>query len=256
MRPGAIAAIVVFAALLVPANAALAAERVELPTQPGITVPIIYDPVDKPSANVILFVGGDGKLSDEAQTFLLRVRYRFVAAGMSVAVPGTPSDHPGGFGPVFRTWMAHTDDVAAVVDFLKSKARVPVWLVGNSNGTISAANAAATLGPMAVAGVILTSAVWLDALRLVPVETIMVPVLVLQDATDTCPVSKPPLSQQNMARFKGSPAKKLIVLNGPETPAPPCGMNSGHDFYGSDAQAAGLMIDWIESNDRAMMPHR
>src|ERR1700733_4331215 len=107
MRRGALAAMLIVAALLVPGGAARSAERVELPTQPGITLPILYDPVDKPSASVILFVGGDGKLSDETQTFLLRVRYRFVLAGMSVAVPGTPSDHPGGFGPFFRTWTAH-----------------------------------------------------------------------------------------------------------------------------------------------------
>ncbi|HUB96097.1 MAG TPA: hypothetical protein VL993_09280 [Stellaceae bacterium] len=240
-------------ALLVPIVAARSADRIDIPTQPGITVPILYDPVTNPTANVILFVGGDGKLSDQAQTFLLRVRYRFVEAGMSVAVPGTPSDHPGGFGPFFRTWMAHVDDVAAIVDFLKSKARVPVWVVGNSNGTISAANAAATLGPMAIAGVILTSAVWLDALKNVPVEKIAVPVLVLQDAADICPVSKPPLSQQNMPRFTSAPVKKLIVLRGPGTPAPPCGLKSGHDFYETDEEAAGLMIDWIESNERAMM---
>jgi pimeloyl-ACP methyl ester carboxylesterase len=255
MRHGVLAAMLLLAALLVPVNAALSADRVDLPTQPGISLPILYDPVDKPSANVILFVGGDGKLSDEAQTFLLRVRYRFVLAGMSVAVPGAPSDHPGGFGPFFRTWMAHSDDVAAVVDFLKSKARVPVWVVGNSNGTISAANAAATLGPMAITGVILTSAVWLDALRNVPVETIAVPVLVLQDSTDTCPVSRPPLSQQNMRRFTAAPVKKFILLHGPDTPAPPCGLSSGHDFYRVDAEAADLMINWIKTNDRAKMRH-
>jgi hypothetical protein len=253
MRRGVLAALLMVAALLVPRNAARSADRVDLPTQPGITLPILYDPVENPVASVILFVGGDGKLSDETQTFLLRVRYRFVLAGISVAVPGTPSDHPGGFGPFFRTWTAHTDDVSAVVDFLKSKARVPVWVVGNSNGTISAANAAATLGPRAIAGVILTSAVWLDALRNVPVEKIAVPVLVLQDSTDTCPVSKPPLSQQNMRRFTSAPAKKFILLHGPDTPAPPCGLNSGHDFYRVDAEAADQMIDWIGSNDRAMM---
>jgi hypothetical protein len=248
-----IAAMLGLAALFVPADAARSDDRIDIPTQPGVTLPILYDAVDKPSASVILFVGGDGKLTDQAGTFLLRVRYQFVLAGMSVAVPGTPSDHPGGFGPFFRTWMAHSDDISAIVDFLKSKARAPVWVIGNSNGTISAANAAVTLGSMAIAGVILTSAVWLDALRTVPVEKITVPVLVLQDAADTCPVSRPPLSQQNMPRFKSAPDKKLILLQGPHTPAPPCGLKSGHDFFETDTQATSLMIGWIKSHDRAMM---
>jgi pimeloyl-ACP methyl ester carboxylesterase len=252
MRPGTVAVMLLLAVFLVP-TVARSDDRIDIPTQPGVTVPILYDAVTRPSASVILFVGGDGKLLNQVDTFLLRVRYRFVLAGMSVAVPGTPSDHPGGFGPFFRTWMAHVDDVAAIVKFLKSKADVPVWVIGNSNGTISAANAAAALGPMVISGVILTSAVWLDALRSVPVEKIAAPVLIIQDAADTCPVSKPPLSQENMVRLKAAPRKKLIVLRGPNTPAPPCGLKSGHDFFETDTQATTLMIDWIKSNDRAMM---
>ena len=104
---------------------------------------------------------------------------------MSIAVPDTPSDHPGGFGPLFRTWSAHIMDVAAIVT--KQKAPAPVWAVGTSNGTISTANAAAQLGPRDIAGIVLTSSVWLGGLGLVPVETIKVPVLDIQDRDDACP---------------------------------------------------------------------
>ena len=41
---------------------------------------------------------------------------------------------------------AQAIDTAAVVAYLRSRAPVPVWLIGTSNGTISAANAGCGLG--------------------------------------------------------------------------------------------------------------
>ena len=146
MNRTAITLVLLLAVLLGSARGARSEERIALSGQSGIVVPIIYDAVPNPKASVILFVGGDGDLAHQTGSFLLRVRERFVAAGMSIAVPDTPSDHPGGFGPLFRTWSTHIQDMAAVVAFLKRKAPVPVWAIGTSNGTISAATGAAYLG--------------------------------------------------------------------------------------------------------------
>ena len=196
---------------------------------------------------MILFVGGDGELAHNDGSFLLRVRGRFVAAGMSVAVPDTPSDHPGGFGPLFRTWTANTQDEAAIVAFLKQKSSAPVWAVSNSNGTISAANAAARLGPKAIAGIVLTSSVWLSGLGTVPVEKIAVPVLDIQNRGDACPASRLKLSEMNMPRFKSAPAKQLIVVEGGDSDGPRCGTGSPHDFFGDDDEVVPVIIDWIEA---------
>jgi pimeloyl-ACP methyl ester carboxylesterase len=206
---------------------------------------VLYDEVPHPTASVVLFVGGDGELAHNEGSFLLRIRDRFVAAGMSVAVPDTPSDHPGGFGPLFRTWAAHTQDEAAIVAFLKSKSPAPIWAVGNSNGTISAANGAARLGPDAFAGIVLTSSVWLSGLALLPIETISVPVLDVQNHNDACPASKLYLSEKNMVRFKAAPAKQLVVVYGGGD-GPRCGTGSPHDFYGLDDAVTPVIIDWIE----------
>src|SRR5580704_17976097 len=118
MKRNLTAAMLLLAGLLVP-SCARSEQRIELSGQSGIELPILYDAAPKPTASVILFVGGDGAIAHETGSFLLRVRTRFVAAGMSVALPDTPSDHPGGFGPVFRTWTAHLQDIAAIVAFLR-----------------------------------------------------------------------------------------------------------------------------------------
>ena len=249
MKRNSIAAMLLLTSLLAPICAARSEQRIELSGQSGIELPVIYDAVAAPRASVILFVGGDGDIAHETDSFLLRVRTRFVAAGMSVALPDTPSDHPGGFGPVFRTWTAHMQDVAAIVAFLKGQAPVPVWAVGTSNGTISAAAAAAYLRPGGVDGVVLTSSVWLDALRLVPVEKIAVPVLVVHDRDDGCPASQFSLEEKNWGRFASAPSKKLIAVTGGGDGGPRCGTGSPHDFYGIDNRVVPPIIDWIKTHD-------
>lgn len=240
------AMILLMAALAGPAPAA--EERIVLAIEPGLTLPMLYDAVPNPVASVILFVGGDGDLAHAQGSFLLRVRSRFVAAGMSVVVPDTPSDQTGGFGPLFRTWPSHTEDVAAVVAFLKRAAPAPVWAVGHSNGTISAASAAAHLGPRGIAGVVLTSAVWLGGLALVPVGTIAVPVLIVQNRDDACPAARFDLAAMSLARFTAAPEKKFIAVEGRGRGGPSCGMRSPHDFSGIDDKVAPLIIAWIKQH--------
>jgi pimeloyl-ACP methyl ester carboxylesterase len=243
------AAGVLLAALFGPLSVARSDEQIVIFGQPGIELPIIYEAADTPRASVILFVGGDGDLAHETGSFVLRVRDRFVAAGMSVVIPDTPSDHPGGFGPLFRTWSAHTQDVAAIVAFLKLKAPVPIWALGTSNGTISAASAAANLGPHAIAGVILTSSVWLGGLDLVPVEQIAVPVLVIQDRNDACPASQFALAESSMTRFVAAPTKEFIAVTGGDHGGPRCGAGSPHDLYGIEDQVVPRIIDWIGTHE-------
>ncbi len=58
-----------------------------------------------------------------------------------------PSDHKTGYGyGAFRASQEHAQDIAGVIVALRREASVPVWVVGTSMGTISAANVAARLG--------------------------------------------------------------------------------------------------------------
>jgi hypothetical protein len=40
---------------------------------------------------------------------------------------------------------AHSEDIDAVVKFLKKQANIPIWVIGSSSGSTSAANAGINL---------------------------------------------------------------------------------------------------------------
>jgi hypothetical protein len=245
MRFGA-AAFLLSAALLAAPGAARSEVWAQLNGRPGVIQPILYLAQATPWASVILFSGGDGSLAQMDTSFLMRERGRFNAPGLSVAVPDTPSDHPGGFGPLFRTWTEHVQDLYAVVAFLQRQSPAPIWAIGTSNGTISAANVAARLGPGAIAGVVLTSSVWLGGLGDVPIDKIGVPILVIHNRNDACPASPFAFAAASLPRFVDSPMKEFIAVDGPVVKSEPCGARSPHDFYGVDDKVVALMIAWIK----------
>jgi hypothetical protein len=102
---------------------------------------------EKPVAAVILFAGGHGALGLRsassmrwgAGNFLVRSRKLFADQNLMVAVIDAPSDKQDGMNAIFRMSRSHADDIGAVAAYLKKQAAIPVWLVGTSMGTFSAA---------------------------------------------------------------------------------------------------------------------
>jgi acetyl esterase/lipase len=146
---------------------------VDIPTRPGVTQRIVLLSPDKPTSAVILFAGGHGGLRITANgsfnwgegNFLVRTRDRFAAQGLLVAVVDAPSDRQNPpYLSGFRQTPEHVADIKAVIAWLKQQAKVPVWLVGTSRGTQSAAFAATQL-PVADGGpdgLVLTSTMLSD----------------------------------------------------------------------------------------------
>ena len=164
MGPRGLALVAVFiGSLLTPA---LAAEFIE--TRPGVRQPFLYGPGNNAFASVILLSGGNGRIGLKADSndansrnFLVRTRGLFRASGLNAATVDAPTDHrtAEGMSGAFRISADHARDLDAVAAFLKAKYDMPVFLVGTSMGTISAANAAARQKEGIYAGVVLTSSV-------------------------------------------------------------------------------------------------
>lgn len=121
---------------------------VEIPTRPGVALRfLLLEPPGPPRANLILLAGGEGllKLSAEGElgagrgNFLVRTRQGWADMGFRVAVVDAPSDMPRGLLGDFRERAEHAADIAAVSDYLRRGAALPVWLAGTSRGTTSAA---------------------------------------------------------------------------------------------------------------------
>jgi pimeloyl-ACP methyl ester carboxylesterase len=232
---------------------------IELPTRPGVTQPFwLMTPPGPPVAGVILFSGGRGILGSAHQpvlnnrNFLIRTRGAYAAAGFLVASVDAPSDHPEGLD-AFRSTPEAAADVAAVIAYLRKKAPVPVWLIGTSMGTISAANAAARLKSGGPDGLVLTSTI-VAAGRYsaaigdrVDLAAITVPTLVVHNREDACPVCPFGAVPALLDHLTHAPRKALIAVSGGSPPqSSPCEPLARHGYFGIENEVVADIIRWIK----------
>jgi len=219
---------------------------VELQPRPGVTESVQFAAAASPTASVVLFVGGDGVVAHVPGNFLLRVRSRFVEQGISVALFDAPSDQSAGMSTAYRTGASQAQDVAAVVRLLKSKADVPVWLIGTSRGSVSAASAAARLSPQQVSGVVLTSTVWSGTSS--ALGQIAVPTLIVHNREDGCSLSRFSGAEAALAQLTRAPAKELLAVSGGSLHGNPCDALSPHGYYQVEDKVVPSIIAWINSH--------
>lgn len=227
---------------------AIAAQAVEVPTRPGVTQEIFVTTAAHPAATVLLFPGGSGLVRPGNSNFLIRVVPDFAALGLNVAMVNAPSDQPNGMPDTFRMSAEHATDIAAVIAVMRQRAAVPVWLVGTSRGTISAASLAARLGPSRVAGLVLTSTVWGSSIPEVPLETIRVPTLIVHNRNDGCRVSSFGGAAPGLARLTAAPVKDLIAVSGGMSRSAPCEALSPHGYYGIENEVVPPIVAWIKAH--------
>ncbi len=237
---------------LPPARAADA--LIAIPTRPDVTVSYWYMPREGATATLLLLPGGAGGLGlrdgqPQSGNFLLRSRELFAAQGFNVAAVGRPSD-VADLDTGFRASAAHVEDLKRVVDDLRTRSTLPIWLVGTSRGTVSATAAAIALGPERLAGIVLASSVTAYKLRgAVPtqaLEAIRLPVLVLHHEKDACWSCAPhevPLILKGLTK---APVKKLLwAREGGSPRGDPCEAFHWHGFIGMEAQAVESIARWV-----------
>lgn len=243
---------------------ATAAERQVLESRPGAKQKfLLLRPDGPPKASVVLYAGGSGSIRIRKDgsvmrggNFLVRTRKLFAEHGFLVLVPDRPSDWAGGDKWSYRLTQAHAKDAAALIAFLRAEADVPVWLVGTSRGSISAANAAARIGGNGPAGIVLTASVTNGGNKIRPsladidLERITAATLVLGHRDDDCYVT--PWSEQADLARELSKARKVqtIGVSGGEAGdlTAACGPHSHHGFLGIEKETVARIADWILSN--------
>ncbi len=263
--PHLFSAIIIFPLLLASARASMAQaleSLIKVPTRPGVDQPfILVEPASEPFASAILFAGGSGKLRTHrhgtevrAKNFLVRSRQIFAGHGLLVAVVDTPSDRKEDGLYDFRTSVEHAQDIQGVIDRLREKNNVPIFLVGTSQGTISAAGVTTRLKSRGIAGVVLTSTVTqtnnrgnkeqvFDA----DLELIRTPVLVVYHEDDGCYVTPYEDADRLMDSLVNARHKKLLSYKGgkyPESDA--CRALSEHGFFGIEERVVGDIVSWIK----------
>lgn len=236
------------------AGTARADELITLPTRGGITVSTWYMPRANASATLVLLPGGAGGIGmrdgrPQSGNFLVRSRDLFAAEGFNVAIVGRPSD-VSDMTTAFRAGAAHIEDLRRVVTDLRARADVPLWLVGTSRGTVSAAAAAIAIGPPQLAGVVLTSSITAfkvpGAVPTQRLSEVRVPVLVLHHEKDACPSCAPHEVSWILSGLTQAPLKKLIWASGGEgARGDPCEAFHWHGYIGMEAQAVSWIASWV-----------
>jgi len=240
-------------------SAQAAEHMLQLNTRPGVTQGLLLlEPAGKPVASLILFTGGEGvlRLGSEGQlhagagNFLVRTRQLWVEQGFQVAVVDAPSDHPDSISRGdFRSSAEHAQDMAVVIDALRQRADVPVWLVGTSRGTTSAAAVAIRLHDK-VDGVVLTSTINHDRgnVAAMALEQLTQPVLVVQHRHDQC---KETLYQNVQAVLDGlhaARASELMLVEGGQDRGDPCQPWAFHGYNGIETDVVGKISNWIRQH--------
>ncbi len=236
---------------------------VDLPTRPGVTQRLLVLRPEAPRAAVVLFPGGHGGVQISPTgtfgwgegNFLVRTRQMFAKQGMVTAVIDAPSDRQAPpFLAGFRQTQEHVGDVRAVIAWLRQETGLPVWLIGTSRGTQSAAFVATRLakaegGPD---GLVLTSTVLRDKpparpVPEMPLGRIDVPVLVVhhrQDGCWGCPYEDLP---RLMDGLTASPRKELITVQGGRSRGDPCEALAYHGYNGIEGDVVTTIVDWIKA---------
>jgi len=232
---------------------------VDIPTRPGVSQRMVVISPAAPKAAVVLLAGGhgglqilpDGSFKWGDGNFLVRTRQLFADQGLFVAVVDAPSDRqsPPYLGG-FRQRPAHAADLRAVIAWLRGQAQVPVWLVGTSRGTQSAAYAATELsGPDAPDGIVLSSTILADdssrAVPKMPLDKIRVPVLVVHHEQDGCAHCAFAQVPELMARLVNSPRKELLSFTGGLDKGDPCEAMAHHGFNGLEGEVVRKTAAWI-----------
>jgi dienelactone hydrolase len=232
---------------------------VDIPTRPGVTQRMIVLTPLEPKAAVVLLPGGlgvlqifpNGSMKWGDGNFLVRTRQLFAERGLMVAVVDAPSDRqsPPYLGG-FRQTPEHAADLKAVIAWLRENSKAPVWLVGTSTGTQSAAYVATELsGPEGPDGVVLTSTILTEdkgrPVPAMPLKKIRVPVLVVhheQDGCTLCSFSEVPAL---MAKLANSPRSQLLSFKGGQSKGDPCEALAYHGFNGLEPEVVQQVAAWV-----------
>lgn len=244
-------------------DAALAQQEiVALSTRPGVTQSYFLTSIPKDlHAVAVLFPGSgglihlrneNGKIRFSTDNFLVRSRSEFIKHGVVAAILDAPSDQQRNRGMTdeFRRGEMHFIDIAAVVDGLAIRfPGLPLFLVGTSRGSVSAAALAARFGDK-IAGVVLTSTMFQPAGRKsnepgpglsgFDFASIKALVLFVHHVGDQCEVT--PYS--DAARL--SDTYPLITVFGGSAPqSERCDAYSQHGFFGKEAETVEEIVNWM-----------
>ena len=229
-----------------------------MPSRSGVTQPFVIVPMTgrEPAAVALLYTGGGGRINARreggevkfgARNFLARSAAEFLRNGILPVVMDAPSDH-GELSESYRTGAEQTADAKAVVAELKRRfPGLPIYIVGTSRGTISAAYVARDLGPE-LAGVVLTSTMFgsrnprrqAPTLRGFDYGSIASRLVFVHHRDDGCEHTPYAAAAALATRYE-----LISVSGGKPAESAACEPFSAHGYYGREAPTIDAIAAWI-----------
>jgi pimeloyl-ACP methyl ester carboxylesterase len=235
-----------------------AASVVDITTRPGGSLRMLVMLPKRPRAIAVVLLGGDGVLDMDPLgrirrgrgSYLVRASGLWLSMGLAVVLLDAPSDRPKGLGGGYRCGPEQDQDLAEAIGFLRSKYRLPVWLVGTGLGSVSAARAASRIKDSPPDGVVLGACVTRpnpSGCRLADedLEKITAPVLVIHHREDACPWAPFEGARRAARRLRAASEVELLVVEGASDRGGPCGPDSRHGFWGMEEEVARAMARWM-----------
>src|SRR5262252_48005 len=228
------------------------------------TPPVRLDhPAREARASVVLMTGGNGLLSldasgtiiDSTGNFLIRSADLFLRHGLNVMMADATPAHPAGLNFANRLSATHAAELQGFINAALNRWGKPVWVVGTSNGSISAVTAAGFLPALAgLRGVVLTSSVTTLTLGTQPTfnlfaSRITVPTLVVWHQDDHCSVSSPAGSAALFALIPSADKASHAFEHGHSVATDPCGAFSEHGYAGIEEEVVKKIAQFIRRDE-------
>jgi pimeloyl-ACP methyl ester carboxylesterase len=231
---------------------------VDLVLRDGRHQRVLYLSPAKPAGVVVMFPGGSGDIGlredgriHHGDNFVVRTRLLWVKHGYAVLIPDT-IDHANLRGE--RSSAQYAAVILELIEFVRSQASAPAFLLGTSQGSIAAMNGAAHVPSVSIAGVVLTESVSRlggsgeTAFSASP-DSVRVPALVVANRADRCLVAASEAAPQIAAAMSNSPNVRVEFVNGGMARSTrACGSLTPHGYFGIETPVVDLIVHWMDEH--------
>lgn len=152
-----------------------------------------------------------------------------------------------------RSTSAYAEVTRDIIAFARSQGPLPVWVLGTSQGSIAAMNAASHAGPDLIAGVVLTESVSVlggshETVFDAHPGQVRTPALVVANEEDRCSVAPPSKAEAIARSMRATHATVLRVSGGVKQSKDDCGSLTPHGYYGIEDSVVSQILNWMQSS--------
>lgn len=219
----------------------------------AVTEVVLWDN-ENPKGTVLFLPGGEGTFKTELATRENVNKISVVGAVMDIPQWNVAAiNSPHGLGGLYvgaRHTTGHTDRIISAIHILKEKTNYkPVWLLGHSNGTVSALSTYSRLQKLnqenLIAGIILTGS--RDVIE-IP-KKINVPILFVHHTNDMCQTTPHTTAMRSFDIAKSKTISQIEFVSISNNPTGGGCYTGSHMFRGSRQELSQAIDNFINTKE-------